>query len=89
MKQTQVLKAFIKSWKGKLSAAQVELSSTGSAESRVKVEVLQSVVNENDKFFENFQVVKRPPRKGRKSSKVLVDEDETTVTVSNGVNANR
>lgn len=79
MKQTQVLKNFLKSWESRLLEAQEEWSKTGSKETRAKVEVLQAVVNENEKFFETFQVVKRPPKKGRK---VLVSEDDTKVSNS-------
>lgn len=80
MKQTQVLKTFLKSWETRLSKAQEELSSSGSVESRVKVEVLQAVVRENEDFFQDFQVVKRPARKGRKPSKVDVAEDRSKVS---------
>lgn len=80
MKQTQVLKTFLKGWSARLEAAQTEASSTGSIESRARVEVLQEVVNSLNSFFSDFQVVKRPPKKGRTASKVVVSEDDTTVT---------
>jgi hypothetical protein len=87
MKQTQVLKTFLKSWRTRLASAQAEVSSSGSAESRARVEVLQDVVEGLDTFFADFQVVKRPPRKGRKASKVTVSEDETSVSPATGTSA--
>jgi len=60
MKQSQVLKKFLNTWKERKTTA--ELAASPDAK------VLREVVEALDEFFADFQVVKRPPKKGSRKS---------------------